>query len=195
MSHTLPTLPYAYDALQPSIGQETMELHHSKHHQTYVDNLNRLIAGTEYESMSLEEIVQKAPAGGIFNNAGQHWNHSQFWQMLAPVGTGAEPTGAFVDAINKAFGSFEAFKEQFAVTGATTFGSGWVWLAQEADGCLSLMSASNADSPLRHGKNALLGVDVWEHAYYVDYRNRRPEYLSQIWNIVNWNNVMERFNG
>ena len=194
MAHTLPELNYAYDALAPYVGAETMELHHSKHHQAYVDNLNKLTAGTEFEGMSLEDIVVKAPAGGIFNNAGQHWNHCQFWEMMSPNG-GNEPTGALADAINKTFGSFEDFKTQFEGTGVATFGSGWAWLAQNADGSIELMSASNADNPLRHGKNALLGVDVWEHAYYVDYRNRRPEYLKQFWNVVNWDNVAERFNG
>ncbi len=194
MAHTLPELNYAYDALAPYVGAETMELHHSKHHQAYVDNLNKLTAGTEFEGMSLEDIVVKAPAGGIFNNAGQHWNHCQFWEMMSPNG-GNEPTGALADAINKTFGSFDDFKTQFEATGVATFGSGWAWLAQNADGSIELMSASNADNPLRHGKNALLGVDVWEHAYYVDYRNRRPEYLKQFWNVVNWDNVAERFNG
>lgn len=195
MTHTLPALPYAHNALAPYISEETMTLHHTKHHQAYVDNLNRLIAGTEFEGATLDEIVQKAPAGGIFNNAGQHWNHNQFWTMMAPGVAGDAPTGTLMDAIVKTFGSFDDFKTKFETTGATTFGSGWAWLAQNADGSLELMSASNADNPLRHGKNALLGVDVWEHAYYVDYRNRRPEYLKNFWNVVNWANVAERFNG
>ena len=194
MTHTLPQLDYAYDALAPYIGAETMELHHSKHHQTYVDNLNKLIAGTEFESMSLEEIVKQSPAGGIFNNAAQHWNHCEFWKMMAP-NAGGEPTGALAQAINNTFGSFTDFQEKFALTSATTFGSGWAWLAQEDSGELCLMSCSNADNPVRHGKTALLGVDVWEHAYYVDYRNRRPEYLKNFWNVVNWDNVASRFKG
>jgi Fe-Mn family superoxide dismutase len=195
MAHTLPALPYGYDALAPYIGAETMELHHSKHHQAYVTNLNNLTANTEFEGLSLEDIVVKAPAGGIFNNAGQHWNHNQFWTMMAPAGQGGEASGALADAIIKTFGSMDDFKAKFEATGAATFGSGWAWLAQNAEGSLELMSGSNADNPLRHGKNAILGVDVWEHAYYVDYRNRRPEYLKNFWNVVNWNNLAERFNG
>ncbi len=194
MEHTLPKISYEYGDLAPIIGKETMELHHSKHHQTYVDNLNKLIPGTEYENMTLEQIVQKAPAGGIFNNAAQHWNHCQFWEMIAPNGSN-EPTGKLADAICALSGTFEDFKSQFETTGATTFGSGWAWLAQESDGTLCLMSCSNADNPLKHGKNTLLGVDVWEHAYYVDYRNRRPEYLKNFWKVVNWDNVSQRFNG
>ena len=194
MKHTLPALNFAYDALAPHIGAETMELHHSKHHQAYVDNLNKLIAGTEFESMTLAEIVVKAPAGGVFNNAGQHWNHTQFWEMIAPGGANA-PSGALAQAIDQQFESFDNFKSQFETTGITTFGSGWAWLAQDEDGSLSLLSSPNADNPLRHNKTALLGVDVWEHAYYVDYRNRRPEYLKNFWNVVNWDNVASRFKG
>ncbi len=194
MKHTLPALNFAYDALAPHIGAETMELHHSKHHQAYVDNLNKLIAGTEFESMTLAEIVVKAPAGGVFNNAGQHWNHTQFWEMIAPGGANA-PSGALAKAIDQQFESFDNFKSQFETTGITTFGSGWAWLAQAEDGSLSLLSSPNADNPLRHNKTALLGVDVWEHAYYVDYRNRRPEYLKNFWNVVNWDNVASRFKG
>ncbi len=194
MKHTLPALNFAYDALAPHIGAETMELHHSKHHQAYVDNLNKLIAGTEFESMTLAEIVVKAPAGGVFNNAGQHWNHTQFWEMIAPGGANA-PSGALAKAIDQQFDSFDNFKSQFETTGITTFGSGWAWLAQDDDGSLSLLSSPNADNPLRHNKTALLGVDVWEHAYYVDYRNRRPEYLKNFWNVVNWDNVASRFKG
>ena len=194
MKHTLPALNFAYDALAPHIGAETMELHHSKHHQAYVDNLNKLIAGTEFENMTLAEIVVKAPAGGVFNNAGQHWNHTQFWEMIAPGGANA-PSGALAQAIDQQFESFDNFKSQFETTGITTFGSGWAWLAQDEDGSLSLLSSPNADNPLRHNKTALLGVDVWEHAYYVDYRNRRPEYLKNFWNVVNWDNVASRFKG
>lgn len=197
MSHTLPALPYAYDALAPYIGEETMTLHHTKHHQAYVDNLNRLVVGTEFEGKSLEDIVKTAPAGGIFNNAGQHWNHNQFWTMMAApsAGGGVAPSGALMDAINKSFGSFDDFKSKFEATGLATFGSGWAWLAQNADGSLELVSSSNAGNPLQMGKNALLGVDVWEHAYYVDYRNRRADYLKGFWSVVNWSNVAERFNG
>ena len=191
MEHKLPKLDYDYGALAPHISEETMSLHHSKHHQTYVDKLNGLIKGTDLENASLDEIVVKAPEGPIFNNGGQHWNHNQFWQMLAPNG-GGEPQGALMDAINRRFDSFANFKSEFEACAANTFGSGWGWLAQDDSGELELMSCSNANNPLRHGKNALFGVDVWEHAYYVDYRNRRPEYLSNIWNIVNWDYVSSR---
>ena len=191
MEHKLPDLDYDHSALAPYISEETMMLHHTKHHQTYITKLNGLIKDTEFADMTLEEIVQKAPAGPIFNNAGQHWNHCAFWKMLAPNG-GGDPEGALADAINQTFDSFDKFKQEFENCGANTFGSGWAWLAQGADGKLELMSCSNADNPLRNGKNALLGVDVWEHAYYVDYRNRRPEYLQNIWNIVNWKDVASR---
>ena len=191
MEHKLPELGYAHSALAPHISEETMQLHHTKHHQTYVTKLNALIKGTEYENMGLEELVQKAPAGPIFNNGGQHWNHCEFWKMLAPNG-GGEPQGNLADAIARDFGGLDQFKEAFETCGANTFGAGWAWLAQNTDGKLELMSCSNADNPLRNGKNALFGVDVWEHAYYVDYRNRRPEYLQHIWNLVNWEYVAQR---
>ena len=187
---SLPDLNYAYDSLAPFIGAETMELHHSKHHQTYITNLNNLVKETELEGKNLQEIVLNS-SGGIFNNAGQHWNHNLFWSILSPNG-GGEPSGHLADKINQSFGSFAEFKSAFEKTGATTFGSGWAWLVQNADGHLELLSTSNADNPLTHNKHALLGVDVWEHAYYVDYRNRRPDYLSAIWNIIDWNAVSER---
>ena len=192
MEHSLPPLAYEYNALAPHISGETMTLHHSKHHQTYVTNLNNLIKDTEYAAMSLEQIVRQAPAGGIFNNAGQHWNHVLFWESLAP-NAGGEADGALADAIKAAFGSFADFQAAFEKCGAATFGSGWAWLVAGADGKVELLSTSNADNPLRHGKTALLGVDVWEHAYYVDYRNRRPDYLKAIWNVVNWDKVGERY--
>ena len=188
MEHKLPKLDYDYGALDPHISEETMTLHHSKHHQTYVDKLNGLIKGTKFESASLDEIVQKAPDGPIFNNGGQHWNHTLFWKALSPNG-GGEPPAKLLEAIKGNFDSLDNFKAKFEECGANTFGSGWAWLAQDASGKLELMSCSNADNPLRHKKTALFGVDVWEHAYYVDYRNRRPDYLKAIWNLINWEYV------
>ncbi|MBL1294500.1 MAG: superoxide dismutase [Fe] [Thiotrichales bacterium] len=185
MAHELPALPYALDALAPHISAETLEIHHGKHHATYVTNINNLVAGTEYEGLSLEEIIVKAPAGGIFNNAAQIWNHSFYWNCLSPNG-GGEPTGAIAEAINKAFGSFAEFKEQFSKTSITTFGSGWGWLVKNSDGSLALVSTSNAGNPLTEGQTPILTCDVWEHAYYVDYRNRRPDYVAAFWNLVNW---------
>ncbi|NOX27390.1 MAG: superoxide dismutase [Fe] [Gammaproteobacteria bacterium] len=185
MAHELPALPYALDALAPHISAETLEIHHGKHHATYVTNINNLVAGTEYEGLSLEEIIVKAPAGGIFNNAAQIWNHSFYWNCLSPNG-GGEPTGAIAEAINEAFGSFAEFKEQFSKTSITTFGSGWGWLVKNSDGSLALASTSNAGNPLTEGQTPILTCDVWEHAYYVDYRNRRPDYVAAFWNLVNW---------
>jgi superoxide dismutase, Fe-Mn family len=188
MEHQLPKLPYAKDALSPHISPETIEFHYGKHHQTYVTNLNKMIIGTEFENLSLEEIVKKAPAGGIFNNAAQVWNHSFYWNCLSPQG-GGEPTGKLAEAINKAFGSFESFKEKFSNTAVTTFGSGWAWLVKNSDGSLGLVSTSNAGCPLTDGKVPLLTCDVWEHAYYIDYRNARPKYVETFWKIVNWSFV------
>lgn len=193
MEHKLPDLPYAMDALQPHISKETLEFHYGKHHQTYVTNLNNLIKGTEFENMALEEIVKKS-AGGMFNNAAQVWNHTFYWYCLKPNG-GGQPSGALADAINKKFGSFDEFKKQFAQTCVTTFGSGWGWLVKNADGSIELMSTSNAQSPITSGKTALLTCDVWEHAYYVDYRNRRPDYVAAFWNLVNWDFVAKNFAG
>lgn len=192
MSHVLPTLPYALDALQPHISPETLELHHGKHHQTYVTNLNNLIPGTEFENLSLEDIVRKAPAGGIFNNAAQVWNHTFYWNSLSPNG-GGEPGGALAEAINATFGSFEAFKEAFTKTAVTTFGSGWAWLVKNADGSLALVSTSNAGTPLTEGQTPIITCDVWEHAYYVDYRNLRPKYVEAFWNLVNWEFAASNF--
>ncbi len=191
MEHKLPDLPYAMDALQPHISKETLEFHYGKHHQTYVTNLNNLIKGTEFENMTLEDIVKKS-SGGMFNNAAQIWNHTFYWYCLKPNG-GGQPTGALADAINKKFGSFDEFKKQFAQTCVTTFGSGWGWLVKNADGSVELMSTSNAQSPMTSGKTALLTCDVWEHAYYVDYRNRRPDYVAAFWNLVNWDFVAKNF--
>lgn len=193
MTHQLPELEYALDALAPHISKETLEFHHGKHHQTYITNLNNLIPGTEFESMSLEDIIMNSSAG-IFNNAAQVWNHSFYWKCLSPNG-GGEPTGALADAINAKFGSFEAFKEQFSQTAITTFGSGWGWLVKDADGNLELVSTSNAGTPMTEGKTALLTCDVWEHAYYVDQRNARPAYVAAFWNLVNWDFVSANFAG
>ena len=191
MEHTLPTLPYALDALAPHISKETLEFHYGKHHQTYVTNLNNLIKGTEFENATLEEIVKKS-SGGIFNNAAQVWNHTFYWHCLAP-NAGGEPTGALAEAINAKWGSFDEFKKAFNAVAAGTFGSGWAWLVKAADGSLELVSTSNAATPLTSDKTALLTCDVWEHAYYIDYRNSRPNYLEGFWKLVNWNAVAERF--
>jgi len=187
MAITLPALPYARDALAPHISAETIDFHYGKHHQTYVDNLNKQIAGTEFESLDLEAIIRKSQ-GGMFNNAAQVWNHTFYWNCLKPAG-GGEPKGKLAEAINAAFGSFAAFKEQFTQTALTTFGSGWAWLVQRPDGTLALVSTSNAATPLTGNDTALLTCDVWEHAYYVDYRNARAKYVEAFWNLVNWDFV------
>ena len=184
MTFTLPALPYAMDSLAPHISQETLEYHYGKHHQTYVTNLNKLVTGTEFESMSLEDIIKKSK-GGIFNNAAQVWNHTFYWNCLSPQG-GGEPQGKVADAIKKSFGSFDEFKEQFSQASITTFGSGWGWLVQDAEGNLKIISTSNAGTPMTEGLTALLTCDVWEHAYYIDYRNARPDYLKAFWSLVNW---------
>ena len=189
MEHELPALPYPKDALSPVISAETLEYHHGKHHNAYVTNLNKLIKGTEFENMPLEDIVKKA-SGGVFNNAAQHWNHSFYWKCLTPKG--GEPKGKLSDAINKAFGSFAAFKEKFSAAAAGTFGSGWAWLVKKANG-LAVVSTANQDNPLSEGASPVLVVDVWEHAYYLKYQNRRAEYVSNWWNVVNWEAVAGRF--
>jgi Fe-Mn family superoxide dismutase len=191
MEHKLPELPYALDALAPHISKETLEFHYGKHHQTYVTNLNNLIKGTEFENASLEEIVKKS-SGGIFNNAAQVWNHTFYWFGLSPNG-GGEPTGALGDAIKAKWGSFEEFKKAFNTVAAGTFGSGWAWLVKNTDGSLDLVSTSNAATPLTTDKKALLTCDVWEHAYYIDYRNSRPNYLEHFWQLVNWEFVAKNF--
>jgi Fe-Mn family superoxide dismutase len=197
MAFTLPALPYAHNALEPHIDELTMKIHHGKHHQAYVDNLNKAIAGTPNENKSLEELVAAAGtiSPAVRNNGGGHWNHSFFWESLAP-NAGGQPSGVLADAINAAFGSFDAFKEKFNTAGATRFGSGWAWLLVK-DGKLEVSSTPNQDNPLMdvaEVKGApILGVDVWEHAYYLKYQNRRPEYLAAFWNVVNWNKVAERF--
>ena len=191
MKHVLPALPYAKDALAPVISSETLDYHYGKHHNAYVTNLNNLIPGTEFENLSLEEIIMKA-SGGIFNNAAQVWNHTFYWNCLSPRGGGI-PTGALAKAIDKEFGSFEGFKAEFTKAAATNFGSGWTWLVKTADGKLTITSTSNAGTPLTSGQKALLTVDVWEHAYYIDYRNARPKYLDEIWNIFNWSFAAANF--
>ncbi|OOZ35721.1 superoxide dismutase [Solemya velesiana gill symbiont] len=187
MAHELPALPYDMNALEPTISQETLEFHYGKHHQTYATNLNNLVPGTEFEDASLDEIVMKS-SGGIFNNAAQVWNHTFYWNCLSPNGGGA-PSGTLAVAINSAFGSFEEFKKQFAQSAATNFGSGWTWLVKNGDGSVEIVNTSNAANPMTDGKTPLLTIDVWEHAYYIDYRNARPKYLEEIWNIVNWDFV------
>ncbi|WP_342608260.1 superoxide dismutase [Fe] [Vibrio tritonius] len=184
MAFELPALPYAQDALEPHISKETLEYHYGKHHNTYVVKLNGLIPGTEFENKSLEEIIQSS-TGGIFNNAAQVWNHTFYWHCLAPK-AGGEPTGAVAEAINKAFGSFEEFKTKFTDSAVANFGSGWTWLVKKADGSLEIVNTSNAATPLTDGVTPLLTVDVWEHAYYIDYRNARPNYMTAFWNLVNW---------
>ena len=194
MEHKLPELAYDKNALAPHISAETLEFHHGKHHATYVTNLNNLIKGTEFAEMSLEDIIRKVGPGGLFNNAAQVWNHSFYWNCLAPK-AGGEPTGALADAIKSTFGSFADFKEKFSQTSITTFGSGWGWLVKNANGGLELASTSNAGCPLTDGKTPVLTCDVWEHAYYIDYRNARPKYLEGFWNLVNWDFASKNFAG
>lgn len=184
MTFTLPALPYPKNALAPHISEETLEYHHGKHHQTYVTNLNNLTQGTELADKSLEELML-TQKGGIFNNAAQIWNHTFYWHSLSP-NAGGEPTGKVAEAINAAFGSFAAFKEQFSKAAAGQFGSGWAWLVKDASGKLSIETTANADCPLQTGKTPLLTCDVWEHAYYIDYRNARAKYIESWWNLVNW---------
>ena len=198
MAFTLPPLPYSYDALEPHIDEATMKLHHGKHHQAYVDKLNAAIAASEWESKSLDEIMvslDKVPdkiKAAVRNNGGGHYNHSLFWQWMSPTG-GGEPSGKVAEAINAKFGSFAKFKEEFEAAGMSRFGSGWVWLIQDG-GELSIVTTPYQDCPVSEGKKVLLGNDLWEHAYYLKYQNRRPEYLAAWWNVVNWNKVTELFN-
>ena len=191
MSFTLPQLPYAMDALAPHISKETLEYHYGKHHNAYVMNLNKLVADTEFATLSLEDVIKKS-SGGMFNNAAQVWNHTFYWHCLSPNG-GGEPTGKLADAIGKAFGSFAAFKEQFTQAAISTFGSGWAWLVQDKLGHLKIISTSNAGTPMTDGLTALMTCDVWEHAYYIDYRNVRPDYLNAFWTLVNWKFVADNF--
>jgi Fe-Mn family superoxide dismutase len=200
MAFTLPELPYAFDALEPHIDAKTMEIHHGKHHQAYVNNLNAAIEkAPELAGKSLDDLmrgidsVPEAVRTAVRNNGGGHWNHSFFWKLMGP-NAGGNPSGDVGKAIDDAFGSFDKFKEQFAAAGAGRFGSGWAWLINDG-GKLSIASTPNQDNPLMEGKNAILGVDVWEHAYYLKYQNRRPDYISAWWNVVNWQEVEKKFSG
>jgi len=200
MAFTLPALPYAYDALEPHIDARTMEIHHTKHHQAYVNNLNAAIEkAPELQDKSLDDLmrsvnsVPEAVRTAVRNNGGGHWNHSVFWELMAP-GKGGEPTGGLADAIKQAFGDFSKFKEQFTAAATGRFGSGWAWLVNDG-GKLSITSTPNQDNPLMDGKRGILGLDVWEHAYYLKYQNRRPEYITAWWNVVNWDAVASRFRG
>lgn len=193
MTHTLPELPFAKDALAPHMSAETLEFHHGKHHNAYVTNLNNLIPGTAFESMSLEEIVKAAPAGGVYNNAAQVWNHTFFWNCLSANG-GGEPSGALADAINAKWGSFDAFKTAFQTSAVGNFGSGWTWLVKKADGSVDIVNMGAAGTPLTTGDTALLCVDVWEHAYYVDYRNLRPKFVETfLTSLANWDFAEKNF--
>ncbi|WP_153800590.1 superoxide dismutase [Foetidibacter luteolus] len=197
MAFTLPALPYAHEALEPYIDAQTMQIHHGKHHQAYVDNLNKAIAGTDNEGKSLEELVASAGkiSPAVRNNGGGHWNHSFFWEIIGP-GAGGAPTGELAEAINSAFGSFDEFKTKFNAAGTTRFGSGWAWLIVK-DGKLEVTSTPNQDNPLMDVAEVkgtpILGVDVWEHAYYLKYQNKRPDYLAAIWNVINWAKVAELY--
>lgn len=196
MAFTLPPLPYAYNALEPHIDEQTMKIHHDKHHQAYVDNLNKAIAGTEHENKSLEDLIANAGkiSPAVRNNGGGHWNHTFFWDILSA--DGGAPSGSLAEAINSAFGSFDEFKAKFNTAGATRFGSGWAWLIVK-DGKLEVTSTPNQDNPLMDVAEVkgtpILGVDVWEHAYYLKYQNKRPDYLAAIWNVINWKKVQENF--
>ena len=191
MAHTLPDLPYAMAALEPHISRETLEYHYGKHHRTYVDKLNGLIEGTELAGASLEDVV-RGSSGGVFNNAAQVWNHTFYWHCLSPSG-GGKPDGALAKAIDDAFGSFEDFHKQFSDKAVTLFGSGWAWLVKQPDGKLAIVQTSNAETPLTGKNEPLLTCDVWEHAYYIDYRNARPKYLEAFWQLVNWDFVAKNF--
>jgi Fe-Mn family superoxide dismutase len=191
MAFELPQLPYALDALEPVISKTTLEYHYGKHHQAYINNLNGLIPGTPFENASLEEMIKNAE-DGIFNNAAQVWNHSFYFSSLSPEG-GGEPKGLFLTAIQQSFETFGAFKEQFTKAAATLFGAGWVWLARKNNGALEIHQASNADNPLKIGLVPILTIDVWEHAYYLDYQNRRPDYIKSFWDVVDWKVVGKRF--
>lgn len=190
MEHKLPELPYAMDALAPVISRETLEYHYGKHHRAYVDNLNKLIRGTEFESLSLVDIIRRA-SGSVFNNAAQVWNHTFYWNCLSP--NASKPTNELAAAIDKAFGGFDSFKEKFSTAAATNFGSGWTWLVKKDAGDLEIVNTSNAGVPLTEGKTPLLTIDVWEHAYYIDYRNARPKYIQALWEIFNWDFVAKNY--
>ena len=187
MEHKLPKLPFSENALEPVISKETIEYHYGKHHQTYVTNLNNLIVGTEFEDMDLEDIIKKS-GGGIFNNAAQVYNHTFYWNCLSPAG-GGKPTGKLAEAIDKTFGSFDEFKKLFSAKAIGTCGSGWAWLVKNQDGGLEIVSTGNAETPITKGQTPLLTCDVWEHAYYIDYRNARAKYVEKFWDLVNWDFV------
>lgn len=189
--HELPALPYPIDALEPHISAETLQFHHGKHHATYVEKLNGLIPGTEFESATLEDIIQRS-SGGIFNNAAQVWNHSFYWNCLSPNGGGA-PAAELGEAINRDFGSFDAFKEKFAAAAVGNFGSGWTWLVKNEAGGLEIVNTDDAGNPMTQAYLPLLTCDVWEHAYYIDYRNRRPDYIAAFWQLVNWDFVASNY--
>ena len=199
MAYELPPLPYDYNALEPHIDQQTMQIHHDKHHQTYVTNLNNALADSpDLANLSVEDLIKnldrvpEASRTAVRNNGGGHANHTMFWQIMAPNG-GGQPSGALAEAINSSFGGFDAFKEQFAKAATTRFGSGWAWLVADGSGGLQITSTPNQDSPLMEGKTPLLGLDVWEHSYYLKYQNRRPEYITAWWNVVNWPEVAKRY--
>lgn len=198
MAYSLPTLPYAYDALEPNIDAKTMEIHHSKHHQTYINNINGAIAGTEWEKLSVEDLVAKVNEvptdlkNMVINNAGGHANHSLFWTVMSPKG-GGQPTGAVAKAIDEQLGGFDTFKEAFTKAAISRFGSGWAWLSVTPEHQLIVESSANQDSPLMYGHTPILGLDVWEHAYYLKYQNRRPEYINAFYNVVDWDEVNRRY--
>ncbi len=193
MKHELPPLPYAMDALAPHISKETLEFHYGKHHQGYVNKLNAGIEGTEFENSTLDDIVRQA-TGSLFNNAAQVWNHTFYWNSMSPNG-GGKPAGKLAAAIDHSFGSFDKFRAEFSAKAAGLFGSGWTWLAKKEDGSLTLMNAQNAETPLRTGETAILTCDVWEHAYYIDYRNARPQYIEAFWELANWEFATKQFGG
>ncbi|MDW5375536.1 Fe-Mn family superoxide dismutase [Halomonas sp. HP20-15] len=191
MAFELPALPYERNALEPHISAETLEYHYGKHHQAYVTKLNELVQGTDDENRSLEEIIKSA-SGGLFNQAAQVWNHTFYWHCLSPSG-GGQPSGALAEAIDVKFGSFDAFKDAFSAKAAGNFGAGWTWLIKTADGGVDIVNTDDADTPIAHGQTPLLTIDVWEHAYYIDYRNARPKYLDAVWNVINWDFVAQNF--
>ena len=199
MAYEVPDLPYAYDALEPHIDEATMKLHHDKHHQAYVDKANGALEGTEWEDKPIEEVLQNLDSldddkkGVVRNNGGGHANHAFFWKIMSPDG-GGEPSGSLGDAINEAFGSFDDFKEKFKEAGIGQFGSGWAWLVKDGDG-VAIDKTPNQDTPVMEGKTPIIGIDVWEHAYYLNYQNKRPDYIEAWWNVVNWDEAQKRFDG
>tara|TARA_B100000925_G_scaffold291711_1_gene280919 strand:+ start:701 stop:1306 length:606 start_codon:yes stop_codon:yes gene_type:complete len=201
MSYKLPDLPYAYDALEPYIDAKTMEIHHSKHHQAYITKVNAALEGTSFENTSIDELCRNLSdlpeniKGAVRNNGGGHFNHSLFWSILSPKNESSEPSVDLNKAINDSLGSMESLKEEFSNAAATRFGSGWAWLIKEDDGSLSISSTPNQDNPLMEGKTPILGLDVWEHAYYLNYQNRRPDYINAFFNIINWDAVSTLYNG